>query len=72
MAVVEGFELVDLGEHRLRDVSGVEHLFGVVAPGLLSEYPPLRTSLLVPNNLPSPVVGFPPNRGGLLIGQGSR
>ena len=32
-AVVSGVELVDLGEHRLRDLSGVEHLFQVRAEG---------------------------------------
>ena len=32
-AVVSGVDLVDLGEHRLRDLSGVEHLYQVRADG---------------------------------------
>ena len=57
-AVVGGVELVDLGEHRLRDLSGVEHLFQVVADGLVSTFPPLRTAVAVPNNIPLSVDQF--------------
>ena len=57
-AVVSGVELVDLGEHRLRDLSGVEHLFQVVAEGLVSVFPALRTPVAVQNNLPLPVDEF--------------
>ena len=32
-SLVSGVDLVDLGEHRLRDLSGVEHLFQVRADG---------------------------------------
>ena len=41
--VDDGIELRDLGEHRLRDLSGAERLFQVTADGLRSEFPPLRT-----------------------------
>ena len=51
-SLVSGVDLVDLGEHRLRDLSGVEHLFQVRADGLRVEFPPLRTLDAVPGNLP--------------------
>jgi predicted ATPase len=57
-AVVQGVVLVDLGEHRLPDLSGVEHLFQVAAEGLPSVFRPLRTALAVPNNLPLPADRF--------------
>ena len=41
--LADGVDLVDLGAHRLRDLSGVEHLFQVRADGLRSQFPPLRT-----------------------------
>ena len=36
----------DLGEHRLRDMSEPDHIFQLVAPGLIEEFPPLRTQQL--------------------------
>ncbi len=42
----------DLGWHRLKDLDEAEHLYDVVAPGLLSDFPPLR-SLGTPANLPA-------------------
>jgi predicted ATPase/class 3 adenylate cyclase len=56
--LVTGVDLVDLGEHRLRDLSGVEHLFQVCADGLLSEFPRLRTVDAVPGNLPAQATSF--------------
>jgi predicted ATPase/class 3 adenylate cyclase len=41
--VIDGIELVDLGEHRLRDLDGTEHLFQLAAPGLASEFPPVQS-----------------------------
>jgi predicted ATPase/class 3 adenylate cyclase len=38
-----GFELHDLGWHRLKDLAEPEHLFDVVAPGLQGTHPPLRS-----------------------------
>jgi predicted ATPase len=57
-AVVSGVELVDRGEHRLRDLSGVEHLYQVRAEGLRSEFAPLRTLDAVPGNLPVQTTSF--------------
>ncbi|MDQ6686014.1 MAG: tetratricopeptide repeat protein [Actinomycetota bacterium] len=33
----------DLGHHRLKDLAGEEPLYDVVAPGLIAEFPPLRS-----------------------------
>ena len=57
-AVVSGVELVDRGEHRLRDLSGVEHLYQVRADGLRVEFAPLRTLDAVPGNLPVQTTSF--------------
>jgi predicted ATPase/class 3 adenylate cyclase len=46
--------LIDLGEHRLRDLSGRERLFQVLADGLGSEFPPPRTLEATPQNLLPP------------------
>ena len=35
--------LVDLGEHRLRDLTVAERVFQVRAPGLVTDFPPLRS-----------------------------
>ncbi len=51
-ALVDGLELVDLGEHRLRDLSGATRLFQVRAQGLETRFAPLRTLEAVPGNLP--------------------
>jgi len=56
--LVSGVDLVDLGEHRLRDLSGVERLFQVRADGLVSEFPRLRTVDAVPGNLPAQTTSF--------------
>jgi hypothetical protein len=44
--------LVDLGEHRLRDLSRAEHVFQVVADGVGGAFPRLRTLDAFPENLP--------------------
>ena len=51
-------ELVDLGEHRLRDLAAAERVFQVQAPGLDSEFPPLRSLDELPLH------GWPPVRRG--------
>ncbi len=58
--VSDPVSLVDLGEHRLRDLLSAEHLFQVRAPGLIDDFAPLR-SLGHPamfNNLPEQLTGF--------------
>jgi predicted ATPase/class 3 adenylate cyclase len=52
--------LWDLGEQRLKDLSRPERVFQLVASGIPSEFPPLRTLESHPNNLPlqpTPLVG---------------
>ena len=50
--LLEGVDLTDLGEYRLRDVAGPMRLFQVRAEGLAAAFPPLRTVDAVPGNLP--------------------
>ena len=51
-------ELVDLGEHRLRDLATVERVFQVAAPGLAREFPPLQSDDMLPGNLPRQMTTF--------------
>jgi len=37
-----GAEIIDLGQHSLKDLERAEHLFQLVAPGLRSDFPPPR------------------------------
>lgn len=54
IAITQGdVETLDLGEHRLKDIPGVERLHQLCAPGLLREFPPLR-SLGSRSTLPLP------------------
>jgi predicted ATPase/class 3 adenylate cyclase/Tfp pilus assembly protein PilF len=53
-------ELQNLGEHSLKDLFRPEGVFQLMASGLPSEFPPLRTLRAKPNNLPlqsTPLVG---------------
>ena len=55
-----GAALMDLGERRLKDLFRPERVFQFLAPGLPSEFAPLRTLESHPNNLPlqpTPLVG---------------
>jgi predicted ATPase/class 3 adenylate cyclase/Tfp pilus assembly protein PilF len=59
-ALPEGVNLRDLGEHRLKDLHRPEHLFQLVIPDLLANFPALRTLDSRPNNLPAqptPLIG---------------
>jgi predicted ATPase/class 3 adenylate cyclase len=57
-ALPVGVGLLDLGEHRLRDLSRPERVFQVTAPGLPREFAPLRTLDAFPGNLPLQVSSF--------------
>ncbi len=50
--------LRDLGKHRLKDLSEPEAIFQVLAKGLQSEFPLLRTLDAIPNNLPKQLTSF--------------
>ncbi len=54
----DAVSLVDLGRHRLRDLSRPEQVFEVRHPGLTPVEEGLRSLAAVPNNLPSSVSSF--------------
>jgi predicted ATPase/class 3 adenylate cyclase len=56
--LAEGVVFVDLGEHRLRDLARAERVFQVTAPGLQSEFAPLRSIGRAAGNLPVQVTSF--------------
>jgi predicted ATPase/class 3 adenylate cyclase len=51
-ALAEGVALVDLGEHRLRDLAEPVRVFELVHPTLPTGFPPLRSLDAFPGNLP--------------------
>src|SRR2546427_877636 len=55
---MEGFEPVDLGPRRLRDLSEPLQLFQVCADGLRRDFPALNTLDTVPGNLPAQTTSF--------------
>ncbi len=52
-SLVDHVAFDDLGRHRLKDLSGAEHLYQLVVEGLTAEFPRLRTVDAAPGNLPS-------------------
>ena len=48
----DGVALRDLGQHRLRDLERPERIFQLTAPGLRSEFPPLKSMDSRRHNLP--------------------
>jgi len=50
--------LLDLGSHRLRDLSTPEQVFQVCHPDLAREFPPVRSVDSLPGNLPLQVTTF--------------
>jgi predicted ATPase/class 3 adenylate cyclase len=57
-ALPADLRLRDLGDHRLKDLGRAERLFQLTDPGLPSEFPPLATLDLRPNNLPTQTSAF--------------
>jgi predicted ATPase/class 3 adenylate cyclase len=57
-ALPDGVTLTDLGEHRLKDLSGPERLHQLVIDGLPARFPTLRTLDATPNNLPTQLTSF--------------
>jgi predicted ATPase len=57
-SIVDGFDLADLGEHRLRDLSQPQRLYQVRAQGLRETFPNLRTLDAAPGNLPAQTTSF--------------
>jgi predicted ATPase/class 3 adenylate cyclase len=54
----ESVELRDMGEHRLKGLMKPERLWQVIAPHLVTEFPPLKSLNVIPNNLPVEVDSF--------------
>ena len=54
----DGVALRDVGEHRLKDLPQPEHLHQLVIAGLPSDFPPLKSLELSPNNLPIQLTSF--------------
>ncbi len=50
--------LHDLGQHRLKDLIRPEHIYDVTAPGLLSNFPVIKTLDSFPHNLPLQLTSF--------------
>ena len=55
---VEGVTMRDLGEHRLKDLSAPVRIVQVIADGLPSDFPALRSLDARPNNLPTQLTTF--------------
>ncbi|MGE5376309.1 MAG: adenylate/guanylate cyclase domain-containing protein [Bacteroidota bacterium] len=53
-----GTSLLDLGEHRLKDIREVLRLYQLCAPDLPNEFPLLKSLLTLPNNLPVQLTSF--------------
>ncbi len=53
-----GLDLVDLGEHRLRDLSRPERIFQLRAPGCNTQFPELRSLDAARTNLPVQLTSF--------------
>jgi predicted ATPase/class 3 adenylate cyclase len=54
----EGVTLLDLGEHRLKDLDRPEHLFQLAADELPQDFPPVRSLDVRPTNLPHQLTSF--------------
>jgi predicted ATPase/class 3 adenylate cyclase len=54
----DGCGLVDLGEHRLRDLARPVRIFQLTGPGLRTEFPPVRTLAAFAGNLPVQLNSF--------------
>ena len=54
----DGCALVDLGEHRLRDLARPVRIFQLAGPGLRDQFPPLRTLEAFTGNLPVQLSSF--------------
>jgi len=53
-----GADLRDQGQHRLKDLARPLHLYQLIVPELPSDFPPLKTLSVLPNNLPNLLTTF--------------
>ena len=54
----EGVELRDLGQHRLKGIQRLEHLYQLIAADLPQNFQPLETGVTPPHNLPTQLSSF--------------
>jgi predicted ATPase/class 3 adenylate cyclase len=57
-SIASDAELLDKGDHRLRDLDQPEHVFQLVATGLQRDFPPLRSIGWAQSNLPAQTTSF--------------
>jgi predicted ATPase len=57
-ALPDAVSLVDLGEHRLKDLERPERVFQLRHPQLFAEFPPVRSLNSRPRSLPLPLTSF--------------
>lgn len=57
-ALPAGASLLDLGEHRLKDLARTERVYQLLGKGLPATFPPLHTLNARPNNLPTHLTPF--------------
>jgi len=55
---VEGFDFVDLGLHRLRDLSEQQRIYQLLDPEIQREFPPILSLNVVKHNLPVQLTSF--------------
>ena len=54
----EGVTVVDVGSHQLKDLQESEHLYQLMIPGLVAEFPALKSVGGSPHNLPATLNSF--------------
>ncbi|MDT7794312.1 MAG: hypothetical protein QOD59_3748, partial [Mycobacterium sp.] len=57
-SLLSGVGLAELGQRRLRDIARPVELFQVRAPGLRTDFPPLKTEYSIPGNLKPQTTSF--------------
>src|SRR5881227_2352066 len=57
-ALPDGASLIELGRHRLRDLSELEHVFQLAHPKLRIDFPPLKSLTNFRQNLPIQLTSF--------------
>ena len=50
--------LLDLGDHRLKNLSRLENIFQLNVPDLPKDFPPLKSLNAIPNNIPTQLTSF--------------
>ncbi len=54
----DGLSLIDLGEHRFKDLGERDRVYQLVGDGLHADFPRIRSLESVPNNLPDQLTSF--------------